>query len=89
MNNELKPVELTDDELEDVAGGYNPTKMYMKDETMDWFCTGCNKISKLVCTSATTRTGNPLKGFDYETTWVCTECGKGHPFVCHKHPYSD
>ena len=87
MKDELKPVELTDDDLGNVAGGYNWTHMYKKDETIELYCTGCDKITKLVCTSATTKKGNSWKGWDYETTWVCTECGAGQPYVCHKNPY--
>lgn len=81
---EMKPVELTDEQLDDVAGGYDPYKRYQKDETIDWFCSDCNKPTTHICTSPTTVKTKDLRGWIYETTWVCTVCGRGVPLVAEK-----
>lgn len=78
---EKKPVELNDEQLESVAGGYYWNLTYKKGDTIEAHCTGCNSSTTQVCTSPTERHSKGLIGWTQETTFVCTNCGKGNPIV--------
>lgn len=81
---EKKPVELNDTELEDVSGGYYWDLTYKKGDELSLFCTACDKSTNHICTSPTAKTSQNLVGYNMETTFVCSVCGKGNPIVVKK-----